>query len=312
MSKSKAQRGVFSVLGEAIGIYFSNIDKFFVYMLFPVFGQVIGILLTFGLTLGFADKVIEKTNSTSSAILSLLLLAIPGVLIFAKAFWDFMVAYVALNSMTEGAVSTGHVYDFKSHKEVATRRAFNYILLLLAVSILVSVSSTIFFIIPGFVLWIYFILVFQVFTFEPELTVPECFKQSFLLIKGNWGKTFFIMLILAFFSIFIITQGITVIFDYLNLSGTICSLFDFIGKSLPLDYINKALLYLKLPTLTVNKISGWIFTSILGFLVAGMTLPIRSICWSLWYKNLSDAKTSENKEYRKKQRTATKRERIEE
>ena len=28
-------------------------------------------------------------------------------------------------------------------------------------------------------------------------------------------------------------------------------------------------------------------------IISGLTLPIRSICWSLWYKNLSDVKGAE-------------------
>ncbi len=54
MSKYEIKNSIWFVLAEGIKIYFSNIDKFLVYMLFPVFGQVLGIALTFCLTLGFA------------------------------------------------------------------------------------------------------------------------------------------------------------------------------------------------------------------------------------------------------------------
>lgn len=294
MSKYKMKNSIWFVLFEGLKIYFSNIDKFILYMLFPVLGQVLGIALCFGLTLGLSDKIAAKTDSISSAMLFILLLAIPGLLIFAKAFWDYVVAYVALNSMTEGAVTSGKVYDFKSHNEVATRRSFKYIGFLLILSVLMSLGTSIFFIIPGFVLWIYLILIFQIFTFEPDLSILECYKKSFVLVKGDWGRTFSLMLILAFFSIFIITQGITVVFDYLNLTKSVCSIFDFIGKLLPLHTINHAFSYARLPyNITVEMVSNWIFVTILSCIVAGLTLPIRSICWSLWYKNLSDIKDTE-------------------
>lgn len=294
MSKYKMKNSIWFVLFEGLKIYFSNIDKFILYMLFPVLGQVLGIALCFGLTLGLSDKIAAKADSISSAMLFILLLAIPGLLIFAKAFWDYVVAYVALNSMTEGAVTSGKVYDFKSHNEVATRRSFKYIGFLLILSILMSLGTSIFFIIPGFVLWIYLILIFQIFTFEPDLSIWECYKKSFVLVKGDWGRTFSLMLILAFFSIFIITQGITVVFDYLNLTKSVCSIFDFIGKLLPLHTINHAFSYARLPyNITVEMVSNWIFVTILSCIVAGLTLPIRSICWSLWYKNLSDIKDTE-------------------
>lgn len=290
MSKYKLKNSIFFILWEGIKIYFSNIDKFLLYMLFPVFGQVIGIALSFGLSLGFADKVVQKADSPAVALLMILLLAIPGLLIFAKAFWDYMVAYVALNSMTEGAVTTGKVYDLDSHNEVATQRGWKYIGFLIILSVLMSLGASIFFIIPGFVLWIYFILVFQVFTFEPDLSITDIFKRSFLLVKGNWARTFILMAVLGFFSMYILTEGITVVFDYLNLTASASSIFNFISNLIPLDLVNKILVHANQPIITNEMISKTIFVSVLGMIISGLTLPIRSICWSLWYKNLSDVK----------------------
>lgn len=290
MSKYKLKNSIFFILWEGIKIYFSNIDKFLLYMLFPVFGQVIGIALSFGLSLGFADKVVQKADSPAVALLMILLLAIPGLLIFAKAFWDYMVAYVALNSMTEGAVTTGKVYDLDSHNEVATQRGWKYIGFLIILSVLMSLGSSIFFIIPGFVLWIYFILVFQIFTFEPDLSITDIFKRSFLLVKGNWARTFILMAVLGFFSMYILTEGITVVFDYLNLTASASSIFNFISNLIPLDLVNKILVHANQPIITNEMVSKTIFVSVLGMIISGLTLPIRSICWSLWYKNLSDVK----------------------
>lgn len=290
MSKYKLKNSIFFILWEGIKIYFSNIDKFLLYMLFPVFGQVIGIALSFGLSLGFADKVVQKADSPAVALLMILLLAIPGLLIFAKAFWDYMIAYVALNSMTEGAVTTGKVYDLASHNEVATQRGWKYIGFLIVLSVLMSLGSSIFFIIPGFVLWIYFILVFQIFTFEPDLSITDIFKRSFLLVKGNWARTFILMAVLGFFSMYILTEGITVVFDYLNLTASASSIFNFISNLIPLDLVNKILVHANQPIITNEMISKTIFVSVLGMIISGLTLPIRSICWSLWYKNLSDVK----------------------
>ena len=88
MSKYKVRNSIWFILAEGIRIYFSNIDKFFTYMLFPVFGQIIGIALAFGLSLGFSDIVSVKAGSAAKAVLIILLLAVPGLLVFAKAFWD--------------------------------------------------------------------------------------------------------------------------------------------------------------------------------------------------------------------------------
>ena len=288
MSKEVVKNSLWAVLAEGLSIYVSNIDKFILYMLFPVFGQIFGLLLSFGLSLGLAEKVIDKVDDPIHAVLIVLLLALPGLLIFCKAFWDFMVAYVALNSMTEGAITTGKVYDIPSHREVATRRTLPFIGLILIVGILSSIATSIFFIIPGFVLWIYFILVYQVFTFEPDLQLHDYFKRSFVLVRGNWLRTFILLLILIFFSIFIITEGITVIFDYLSLSEKIYSCFTNITNLIPLDLTNKILVHLHMPLITPHLIAQWIWFSILAFVVTGLTRPIRSICWTLWYKSLAE------------------------
>ncbi len=296
MSKYKLKNSIWFVLFEGLKIYFLNIDKFFLYMLFPVFGQIIGIALAMGLSLSLMQTVVEKTDNALTALLYVILLAVPGLLIFAKAFWDYMVAYVALNSMTEGAVTTGKVYDFQSHNEVATRRTMSYVVFLLVICALSSVASTIFFIVPGFIVWIYLILVYQVFTFEPDLNITDILKRSFLLVKGSWFRTLAILAILTFFSIFIITQGVIVIFDFLNITNWICSILDEYTSMFPLELVNEILEYCNLQIITPTMISHLILTSALSFVVAGLTLPIRSICWTLWYMVLSDASAKKSPE----------------
>jgi hypothetical protein len=300
MSKNDIKNSIWFVLADGLKIYFTNIDKFLSYMLFPVFGQVVGIILTFGLSLGFAEKITQRFDNPLVALSLILLLAMPGLLIFVKAFWDYMIAYVALNSMTEGALTSGKVYDFQSHNEVATRRAFKYILLLIIVGFLSSIATSIFFIIPGFVLWIYFILIFQVFTFEDDMAIQDYFKKSFVLIRGNWLRTFILLCILIFFTIYILTVGVSVIFDYLNLSDKLCLIFTPLTNTIPLDLTNRILTHFNYPIITPEIISKYIFYTILSSIIMGLTLPIRSICWSLWYQSLITKKEKSTKRKGKK------------
>lgn len=307
MSKNKVNNSVISVLFEGLKIYFSNADKFLVYMLFPVFGQIIGIVLAFCIPFSLMHTIADKVDSPLKAMIYLLLLSVPGFLIFTKAFWDYMVAYVALNSMTEGAVTTGKVYDFQSHNEVATRRTFSYVLFLLVTGALISVGSTIFFILPGFIVWIYFILSYQVFTFEPDLNITEIFKRSFTLIKGNWLKTVILLAVLVFFSIYIITQGFAVIADFLNLTNWLISVLDEYTSQIPLDYVNGVLTYFNWGNITPAMISKCILYSVLSFVVSGLTLPIRSICWTLWYLNLSKTRPASGSEKAKTSKVSKRR-----
>ena len=308
-----ASVNVLKTLIYVIKIYFSNIDKFFIYMLFPVFGQILGINLALFLPLKFSHKIITKSGgSISLALLFLILLALPGLLILIKAFWEYMVAYIALNSMTEGAVTTGKVYDIPSHKQIATRQSFKYICFLIVLSVLMMLGFCPFLWVPAAVLWIYFILVFQVFTFEPVLNIKECFKRSFFLVKGDWLQTFLLVVILAFLSIYIIAMGFSVVFDYLDWSQGFIASFNFVGKSLPLDKINEYLVIFKIPPITVRLISESLYYSLISFIMAGLTLPIRSICFSLWYKSLSDKYEENNKPTPKQTKKRTRKRKTEE
>lgn len=311
MAKEKIKNSIWFVIFDGLKIYFSNIDKFILFMLFPVFGQIIGLALAFGLTIGFAEKVAQKAQSMNSALAIILLLAIPGLLIFLKAFWDYMVAYVALNSMTEGALTTGHVYDIQSHRQVATRRTFKYIVFLLGVGVLSLVAIAFSIIpllglIPPLIFWVFFVLVYQVFTFEDELSVKECFKRSYELIKGDWARTLLLMIILWFFSIYIITEGVSVIFDCLHLTDRICALFDIVGNNIQLEYFNKALRYINMQEITVKMISKLLFMTALTTIVAGLSLPIRSICYTLWYKTMTNLKDGKVEQKPKKQKKSKK------
>ena len=41
--------------------------------------------------------------------------------------------------------------------------------------------------------------------------------------------------------------------------------------------------------ITTRMISETIFSTIVGCIVAGLTLPVRSICWTLWYMGLAQS-----------------------
>ena len=47
---SKKNKSPLEIFGEALKLYFSNLDKFIKYMTFPVLGQIAGLCITFLLT----------------------------------------------------------------------------------------------------------------------------------------------------------------------------------------------------------------------------------------------------------------------
>lgn len=301
MAKFKINDSIWSVLGESFKIYFTNIGKFTKYMLIPVFGQIIGIALIFGLTAWFGvslPNLIEKysaLNNISVILILIVLITLPGFAIFLKAFWDYLVAYGAINSMTDALVSTGKLYDFKAHKEVITQQSYKYIGFLLVISILFLIGINPLFWVLGMIFFIYFILVFQVFTFEKDLSIYEIFKRSLELVKGNFARTFVIMIILYLISYYTLSFCTNALFEFIRFAEILKGIFETWAITLPINDVNSVLVAYRLPSITALEIANIIFASSITFMVAGLTLPLRSVTWSIWYKNLAAVKSVYNK-----------------
>ena len=143
---AKEDKSVWLIFFEGIKIYCLNIHKFLLYMAFPVLGQLVGLFLIFGLTYWYTQNLQELTskfqvlNDFSIMLLCIILSVIPGLLIWTKAFWDYLVSYGALNSMTDGYLNTGKVYDFKAHNSVVTKKTFSFIALWFLFSIFTLIS----------------------------------------------------------------------------------------------------------------------------------------------------------------------------
>lgn len=302
MAKVKVENKLFSVLIEAVRIYALNFLQFTKYMLFPVFGQVLGMGLILALASVYSAKLpelmakYEAFNEFSTIFACVILITVPGMVIFLKAFWDFLVAYGALNSMAESALNTGKVYDFPAHNAVVTNRTFKFVGLWFVISLMLSLTAIpLLFWVPAGILFIYFILVFQVFTFEQDVSVSECFKRSFQLIKGNFARTFVLMAIIALFTHYLFVEGFSVFFDLTKISQLLGGIFEpWVMKNIPLDDFNNFMINInpKFDILTPAKISGMFIYQIAFFIVTGITLPLRSICWTLWYKALGGGAVS--------------------
>lgn len=281
-----AKKSVWLIFFEGIKIFALNIHKFMLYMAFPVLGQVVGLFLIFGLTFWFTQNMqdiaakYEALNNMSSMITLIVVSVIPGLLILIKAIWDYLVAFVALNSMTEGYLNTGRVYDFKAHNSVATQKSFSFIAIWLLIGIMsVLAILPVFWIFAG-LLFIYFILVFQVFAFENGLSPVGYFKRSMALIRGEFGRTFLLMGLLAVFTYVIIASGLGVLFDAFNWTNPLAKMFEAWAYTLPIDSLEQ---FGVTPALIgVNLVKELVF-----FLAVGFSLPIRSICWTLWYNELA-------------------------
>lgn len=302
MATAKIKNSVWGIFGQAIKLYFTNFGSFFRYLAFPVFGQILGIILTLLATFYYADNIphwiVEGGvfDNFPLIFLVLIIVILPGLIILTKAFLDYLVAYGAINSMVDNMLKSGKVYDFPAHTAIITRRTAGFAGLWVLFSIFTLVGLfPLFWVLAG-ILFIYFILIFQVFTFEPDKSPVGCFKKSATIIKGNFARTLGLMVLVGGLTYWILPQLFQFLFEFANIVGFLSIPLDEWARQLPIDEINKILI--KTPT-AYQITSLWIAKSVVsfsvGYIVTCFTLPLRSICWTLWYKNLNKAEVKLDK-----------------
>jgi hypothetical protein len=283
----KEDRSVWLIFFEGLKIFCLNIHKYLLYMTFPVIGQLVGIFAIFGPTYWFTqnyqDLLIKypALNDMSTMLICTVVMAVPGLLILMKALWDYMVAYCSLNSMTEGYLNTGRVYDFRAHNEVVYKKMFSFVALWFLFGMFSVLALIPVFWILGFIFFIYFILIFQVFTFENGLSPVGYFRRSLELIRGKFSRTFMLMFLLGIFCFVLLSSGLSVIFDYLNLTTILGKSFEAWAYTMPIEALEP---YGVNPALIGKSLTN----ELIFFITIGFTLPLRSICWTLWYNNLSE------------------------
>lgn len=279
MAKKSTALGIFT---EAIGLYFSNFPKFMKYMTFPVLGQIGGLLLVFLITFFYTQNMpplIEKFPNLSNIptlVAISILITLPGLAIFCKSFWEYLVAYGAVNSMYENMQKSGKVYDFDAHTELIKRRALSFIGLWMLFGIFqITAICPLFWVICG-ILAVYFVLTFQVFTFEPELSPIGCVKRSMELVKGHFASTFLLMACVGLLTYLFIPQLFIKAFEAV---GAV----DFLAKSV-LPFVS---LFTFPEFFTNSDIAAITIHTFIAQIVIQYTLPLRSIMWSIWYRELN-------------------------
>ena len=287
--KNKTPLGIFT---EAIGLYFSNFDKFLKYMTFPVLGQIIGLGLVFLITFFYTKSIpglvtkYSVLNDFNILILLSILLTLPGLAIFVKAFWEYLVAYGAINSMLDNMLKSGRVYDFAAHTELIKRRTLPFIGLWFLFGIFSIIALCPLFWIICAILAVYFVLVFQVFTFEPELSPFGCVKRSLYLIKGHFASSFMLMALAGALTYIFIPQLVIKLCGISGINNFLSNLILPIINQLP--DLNLAMY--GLAPISKSEIAIFTIETFLAQILIQYTLPLRSILWGLWYRELSISK----------------------
>lgn len=307
VKKNNTPTGIFI---EAIGLYFSNIDKFIKYLTFPVLGQILGLGLVLLTTYFYSvnlPNLIEKypQAGTLPVFLTLtLIITLPGLLIFMKAFWEYLIAYGAINSMYKNMKKSGKVYDFEAHKEVVTRRTLTFIGIWFLYGVFTIIAiCPLFWVICG-IIFVYAVLTFQVFTFEEGLSPILCIKKSANLIKGHFTSTLVLLVLVGLLTYLFIPQIANKLLEISGVSKFLSQVFIPVINLFDLEGVNSTITTYGLKALSPASIALTLFSIIISQILIQYTLPLRSIMWSMWYegvgvnkmgnctKNSSSSKTS--------------------
>ena len=288
---AKKGNTIIEIFLQSIGLYFTNIDRFLWYMFFPVFGQIAGILLTIYLIYSYneykslilANIPLLQTPLYMNIAFAVILL--PVIFVWLKAFWDYIVGYSAINSMTENMLKSERVYDFPAHTMMVTKRWLQYLCLYVLYAGLLLLSTTVIFAGFAWVLLIYYAFVFQIFLFEPELSPVDCFKKSSSYVRGNFKQTLFMIALIGGLTYIILPQ---IILTFLDTVKGIKYLKDLILPfiSVPsLDWINMVLSAAGLKQIMPEQVALFIVQALIIIITIQLLLPLRVICMCLWYKN---------------------------
>ena len=283
---SNENKSVFNIFTDAVGIYIQHLPTFVKYMTFPIFGQIFGIILSLFIPLAFAYNGSNVVSDSTSILPITLILTIPGLIIFTKAFFKYLIAYVSISSMTENTTKSGRIYDISAHEKVATKRMQDFIgvWLLFGLFTLIAILPPMWFF--GALIFVFFVLIFQVFAFEKKLTPMECFKRSWQLVQMDFLRTLGLLVLVGVVTYWLLPKIADIILSALQ----IMKLFAMLLDPMLVDVINSwntTLEALNMPfVITSLMITEMIVGSICSTIVICYTLPLRSIVWTLWYKHL--------------------------
>ncbi|MFH0702490.1 MAG: hypothetical protein V2B14_02990 [bacterium] len=327
MSKTKTQNmNIFQIFFKSCKIYLKNFIPLSKAMLFPVFGQLIGVILILYPTFIISKnlpKILSIEVITQNIILiylGLLVITLPGFFVFTKAFWDYMIAMVSLNSMILNILKQGFLKDIQVHTRLIKLRSKEYIILLMLLSLIwlagllfPIITTLILFKNPVMVLALYFLsglalaiisiylsLSFQVFAFE-NISPVKMLKRSWELVEGNFWRIF-LMIVATFI---VTTMLIPVIFQAIIEKTPLMTLIIYPFKSYVAlisdpGNISQILQSTKMGILSkigdpVFEISKILALSTVSIIITAFMLPFGSACFTLLYFDITTRKSLKSK-----------------
>ncbi len=318
MSKFKSGTNIFTIIFKSFIIYVKNFPALTRVMLFPVFGQIIGIFMIFYPNYLYTEKYLTKFSGVSLEqnlvfiLLGLILIILPGFAVFIKAFWDYMITMVSLNSMISDIVKKESHSDFRVYNNSVKLKTGNYVILLLLVTFfwllvvifpllsffaglfidsnLVAPIFMIMFLISAIFsvfLSVKLSLVFQVFAFE-SISPVEVIKKGWNILKRNFWRTVFMGSFLLVITCFFIPGLFTSIIEKTPLMSYLTMPFD---AYINIFAENQAFMnFLVTHKMTQFGLAVHLAHSTVGATVTALMLPLGSACFTLLYFDILNRK----------------------
>ena len=290
MTRKKSNKiiDVFRIFFSSIKTYFLYLDQCVKYLLFPIFGQLISLIILFTIVYYFNTNIDNIRNISAFfeddkhlfVIYSLTLL--PFLIVFMKAVYDYIIAFCALNLLFYTVSNKKKVkdIDFSANRKVIERKIINYVILMFLVTFLLIVPPLIF-VAP--IIWVFLSLSFQVLSFENDISGQRAISRSIELVKGNVIPTVILLLLCSIVTYWFLPSMFIWACEKLSLITFMIGRIETFVNLLSLDSLNELLsiINFKLDSLTIAK---YMAENVVTLIVIAFTLPFRCCCFTQLYK----------------------------
>ncbi len=287
----KKSSSVFTIVSKSFTEYLFRLPQYLKYILYPLFGQLIGI------TVCFLPFLISGQNvNLGMAFICLIL----GLILFCHSFWQYALISGGLILISKQIVENEPLKEFKYYTEIFKKRTKDYIVFLLISAIIIPIlfialiialfaalglSPQMFvsgdFASPSsiqaialiglitFAFALLFTVTLQSFVLSPNLTPTESILKAIKLALKNYFPNLGIVILLS-----IIVQ----IWSFITsqLSNALIFTQDFYMKHMSAMQM-------------INLIKGY-FSATMG----GLLLPFSMLCLTWWYLRMDKKETAKN------------------
>lgn len=285
---------VFNIFFGSLKTYCLYLDQCTKFLVFPIFGQLFSLIIIFTLTYYFRTNYenikgsAAFLNNDQTLFILFLIVILPFLLVFAKALYDYLIAFSSLNIMFYTVSNKKKLkdIDFKANNKVIERKLFNYIILMFIISIIMIVPPLCF-IAP--IIWIFLCLAFQIFALENDAGPVKSITRSAQLVKENFISTLLLLALTALLTYWFLPSVIIWALEKISVMSLFISGIENIALLLPFDVINS---YLSIVNTSIDPVTiakNTAEMSVYSIIVA-FTLPFRCSCFTEFYRILDSEK----------------------